>query len=708
MRTDLGAVTAYAAAVGAGYTGTPEEFEKQMADYGKGVQQVATDREAVEEAKKHIDQTVEQFDEHVSETEQAALTSIGNAAEEAKIAGVKAIDDAKFAGVKAVDDAKTSGVQAVKDAQTAGVGAVTKAQNDAETVIGNVKTSGVAAVEQARTDGVSALNDAKTEGINAVKEKVSTFDTHASETEQEALTKIANARDASIKAVEDAMTETLEDKIKRIYYNKRTGKVYQTKIWKFNSNPTSSCEKLLDNAGLVCEPSTDTVEGRDDYADIPLFQWQHVNYIRDDDGAPRPIALEDTPDYQVSGPFDVGSMQMSFWYKIDTTHKDYDLYTISDWPHPELGLVPWPECVKADHTMLPWCIGSAYFSGLASDGLLRTQPGLIVENFQSHNDMVTNYQKKGAGYWGAGSIRETFQILFNAIKYETKNSQNVCRGCAGYNYQYSASVEREEKLKYFPLTNAQAANILVGSCVYVGYGALNGDTVNIDRGVTTMQAYSGGMVRVLRIEALDDANKAVYLDVKDGFDTMPVSLSDSVTGKITLSTMAWPTGTTDAVIDKHDGSPVSNTDSKHPYRIQGREYALGVYHVSSDTVIQVQTDYSFAVYVAPRGTAHTSNETEIKDTYKQIGIIPAMEDGGDWWVGDVKIDPDTGAWYPSVIGSGDSQGFGDHVYAGSTSASGFREYLQGGYLCGWSLSGAACLACWNEISGTLWYSGGCD
>ena len=164
MRTDLGAVTAYAAAVEAGYTGTPEEFAKQMADYGKGVQQVATDREAVEAAKKHVDQTVEQFDEHVSETEQEALTEIGNAANEAKTAGVKAIDDAKVAGVKAVDDTKTSGVQAVKDAQTAAVGAVTKTQTDAETAIDNAKTSGMAAVEQAKNDGMSAVEQAVEEG----------------------------------------------------------------------------------------------------------------------------------------------------------------------------------------------------------------------------------------------------------------------------------------------------------------------------------------------------------------------------------------------------------------------------------------------------------------------------------------------------------------------------------------------------------------
>lgn len=164
MRTDLGAVTAYAAAVEAGYTGTPEEFAKQMADYGKGVQQVATDREAVEAAKKHVDQTVEQFDAHASETEQVALMAINNAAEEAQTASTKAIEDVRNAGVQAINNAKTSGVQAVENAQTAGVGAVAKAQSDAKTAIGNAQTAGVAAVEQAKSDGISEVEQAVEEG----------------------------------------------------------------------------------------------------------------------------------------------------------------------------------------------------------------------------------------------------------------------------------------------------------------------------------------------------------------------------------------------------------------------------------------------------------------------------------------------------------------------------------------------------------------
>ena len=47
---------------------------------------------------------------------------------------------------------------------------------------------------------------------------------------------------------------SLEKVIENYYALRRTGKVYQTKLWKFASNPTSAGEKLLDNEGLVFSP----------------------------------------------------------------------------------------------------------------------------------------------------------------------------------------------------------------------------------------------------------------------------------------------------------------------------------------------------------------------------------------------------------------------------------------------------------------------
>lgn len=501
--------------------------------------------------------------------------------------------------------------------------------------------------------------------------------------------------------------------IETFYDIRRTGKVYQTKIWKFATNPTSTGEKLLDNAGLEFVPSTDATEGKDDYlnGNHPLFEWVHCNYKRNDDGTAYPIATEYDDNYATTGAVDVGAMQMSFYWNWDASNPEYDLVTISDMPNEKYGLKPWTECKRADGTVLPYCIGSAYVSGVTSDGLLRSQPGLKPERSQSHNNMITNYQKKGKGHWGAGAERNTFQILFNIIKGATKSSQSLFQGCTSYNFQYSASVQYADMHTYFPVTNAQAENILVGSYVSVGYGQLNDgkNGVNNDRGLANIHKYADD-VKVLKIETIDANNKAVYLDIETGFNTMPIKLSDTVNAPITITSMHWWSGSTDKVIGRHDGSLGSNTDGKHPYRVQGREYAVGGYMVASDTVMDFQSDYSKKVYVAPKGVSRSSSDAMIRNTYTCVGTIPANPDGNgsDFYVGDIAVDVDTGVWFPSAKGSSDSQGFADIIYSGGKYTYGTREYLQGGNSVFGSSAGSAFVACWNGLGGAYWDCLGCD
>ena len=500
----------------------------------------------------------------------------------------------------------------------------------------------------------------------------------------------------------------LENLIENYYALRRTGKVYQTKLWKFATNPTSEGIKQLDNAGLVFEPSTDATEGQDDYLNgqHPLFEWCNVNYVRDADGSPRPTSIEGMDDYKTSGSVDVGVMQMSFYWNWDTSNAEYDLVTISDTPHPELNLKPWPECVKADGTVMPWCIGSKYVSGIASDGKLRSQPGLKPERKQSHNNMITNYQAKGEGYWGAGAVRNTFQIIFNIIKGATKSSQALYAGCTSYSFQYEAAVQSEEARAYFPVTNAQANSIVVGGYVSVGYGHSTGSTISNDRSYDSVHAYADS-VKVLSIEDLDENNKAVYLDVleEDAFNTMPHVYSESLSAPVILTSIHYRSGATDAVRGRHDGSPGSNTDGKHPYRVQGREYAVGAYIVASDTVIDLQSDFTKHILVAPKGTPHSSSDATIRSTYEHIGTMPAAAAGNnaDWWIGDCRFDNSSGTWYPFAEGSGSAQGYGDLVYAGGSSAtSGTREYLQGGILSNGANAGSASLNCWSGLGGESW------
>ena len=505
----------------------------------------------------------------------------------------------------------------------------------------------------------------------------------------------------------------LEQMVENYYAMRRTGKVYQTKLWKFASNPTPTGEKLLDNAGLAFEPSTDATEGQDDYLNgqNPLFEWCNVNYVRDADGTARPIAIEGMDSYKTEGAVDVGTMQMSFWWKWDTSNAEYDLITISDLPHPELGLEPWPECKKSDGTVVPWCIGSKYISGIASDGKLRSQPGLKPERKQSHNNMITNYQAKGEGYWGAGAVRNTFQIIFNIIKGATKSSQALYAGCTSYSFQYEAAAQSEEAHTYFPVTNAQANGIVVGGYVSVGYGYSTGSAISNDRGYDSVHAYADS-VKVLSVEDLDENNKAVYLDIpeEDAFDTMPHVYSENLSAPVILTSIHYRSGATDAVRGRHDGSPGSNTDGKHPYRVQGREYAVGGYIVASDTMTWQNEDGTRTVYSAKKGTEHSSVTNTIQSTYKEAGTIPVNSSGsvGDYWIGDVGVDFDTGASYPRAQGSGSSQGVGDYYYAGGTSTNIFREYLQGGALSHGASAGASFLSSGAALSSAVWHFLACD
>lgn len=571
--------------------------------------------------------------------------------------------------------------------------------------------SDVSALEEsvsAAKDDIAALQSTtKTQGdqISALEAKDLEHDKEIGEN----AAGIAQA-DKEIEAVKKSvsdLSQKIDDTALDVLFRfPRTGKIYTVKIPKFSANQTTVCEKLDDNAGLVCEPSTDSVEGQDDYADIPLFRWYNCNYVRDQYGHAAPTAIEGlSEDYVTSGNVDVGVIQMAPYIKWDNSNEVYTILSITD--SPKDGYTLW-STARSNGVHYPYVIHSKYFSGGASDGLLRSLPGLAPARNQSHNNIITNYAKKGDGYFGAGEERNTWQIVFTLIKYATKSSQVKFAGGTAYNYQYPASIQRTDKLTYFPLTKAQTANLVIGSGVSVGYGSKSSDTaVNTDRSISTIHAYADNAT-ILKIEDLDEENSAVYLDITDGFDTMPVALSDTLSAPITLSTMFWRSGATDAVKAHHDGSPVSNTNSKYPYRVQGVEYAVGGYFVAANVELMFHADGSSkSVLVVPTGQKNTSDESAIRSTHTNVGTIPGGDPPpGDFWIGDIDMDVDTCVTWASTKGSGSNTGVGDDLYGGGTSVAvnTLREYLRCGTIRNGTTAGASLASCWSILGDESWSS----
>lgn len=515
----------------------------------------------------------------------------------------------------------------------------------------------------------------------------------------------------AIKKVEEMANSTIDERILDAFFGSmRNGKVYQTELYLTETNPTSDGVKTLANKDKVCEPSTDTLEGRDDYEGIGIFNWYNCNYVTDDYGRKIPTAIEGWGnEYKNDGTVDVGVIAMTpYWSVIEKDGKH--IWTLSDTQNDDYGLIPWETARKEDGTYASYVIHSKYVSGIGADGLLRSFKNSKPARNQCYNNMIDNYQKKGKGCWGAGKERNMYVILYDVIKYATKNEQKTFKGTTNYNFQITASIERSTKETYFPVANNQAAQIIVGGYVSVGYGAKNTDnTVTNDRRYATIHQYADD-VKVMRIEDLDENNKAVYLDVEDGFTTIPVTLSDDVNAQIILTSMHWRSGTTDKVIGKHDGSMTSNTDGKHPFRVMGLECSVGGYVVYADSVMIFKEDYSKDVYIAPRGVKHVKDEATIKSTYKPIGNIPGNE-GNDFWIGDIGVDVETCSWFAKTVGASDSQGWGDRCSAGGKSTSGTREDPGRGFLGLGSDAGSVFASCWVGLGGAYWAdwrSLGCD
>lgn len=717
----IGPYSAYAIAVKYGYTGTEEQWVKEQEANRVASEQAAQQAGAARDNAETAATRAETARQQTEEVRTDALDKIDSAKSDAleavaakQTSATAAVDTAKGAAVKAVTDTQSTATQAVdaaRDKAVEQVDAATEAAktaaNEAATSAGNASTSAQQAADslQELKDGITSGNFKGEKGDRG--EKGDTGETGPAATVAVgtvtglgagAAPTVTNSGDEHNAVLDFGIptASAIDIAVDVLFKLPRTGKVYTVKIPRFATNPTVNCEKLDDNAGLVCEPSTDTVEGRDDYADIPLFKWYNCNYKRDASGHAYPTAIEHlSDDYRKIGTVDVGVIQMTPYVKWDASNPDYILWSITDSPRD--GFTPWA-AAKSGDTVYPYVIHSKFFSGVGEDGLLRSVYDLIPARNQSYYALITDYAKKGAGYKGAGGEKAAWQILFNSIKYAVKSSQEKYAGCTGYNLQYPAAVQRSEKLTYFPVTAAQAKNLLVGSRVSVGYGSKGSDgTVNNDRSASTVHQYADE-AKILKIEPIDDMTSAVYLDC-DAFDTMPVALSDTLNAHITLSTMHWHSGTTDAVIGHHDGSPGSNTDSKHPYRVQGIEYAVGGYEVLSDAVLAFDDSNGKDVYVCPADVAHAKIDAEILANYKKVGSFPA----GDFWIGDIGFDPETCVTWPATQGSGDKTGVGDRIYGGgNASKNALREYLQVGSLWNGSAAGASFVHCRGWLGGGNW------
>lgn len=489
----------------------------------------------------------------------------------------------------------------------------------------------------------------------------------------------------------------VENALSNYFALRRNGKVFTTKIYKWETSTSPVGVKMNANENMVAEPSVGRTEGRDDYAQYGLFHHFTCNFSVDENGFNHVDALEGQIGFTKYGKVQVGEVTMSAWFGIEDTTEAV-LYHYSD-SQTELTPYPMKESINPDGTISPFMIHAKYAAG-DIDGVPYSSKGLApangcqatqARNPVSYTGMITYMHKLGGHYCGTTSWDLFYRQLMMIIKYATTHSQSIMAGCTSYSNQNQNLVEETGVMRVV-LTKAQAAGYVIGS--YVSIGDVGSNT-NKDRYYSYMhnKAYS---VKVTKIEDVDDSNAAVYVDAPEAFDTTLTTW---------ITTMPWHSGATDEVAGS-DGSPNNNTNGKDPYKIQGIETCIGAYEVLGNVVMDIVTgpdgNPARDVYVCEDASTLSSNIATVRANYKKA-IAQVAYTAASWkYITEETTDPNLGIMIPTKVGGGSTTGFADGLYT-DAGTSGQREWLALGGLYGGAYAGLWILFASTGWSNTNWH-----
>lgn len=491
----------------------------------------------------------------------------------------------------------------------------------------------------------------------------------------------------------------------------RTGKVYTVKFPKWETSHISTGEKLDANAGLICEPSTKTIIGQNDYANIPLFKTYDVNAYVDDEGVRHVTAIKGDKDFKDEGKVDVFVLGMSYYEKV-WEDDQYWYYSRTDSPRD--GYMIARECINRDGTIQPFALYSKYVAGNI-DGNLYSSKGLKPARYYgatplpanttntdtSYNGLASLCHKRGSFYSGGMTCDYKYILTTFYLKYGTLNTQSIMGGCNNYNAQYEASIKSSTNNTYFPLTKAQADYFPVGASVSIGY-KYGGSS--LDRYYSTVSIYADN-VKIIKKVALDDSNTALYLDTNTPFNTANTS-----SGAVFCSAMHWRSGFSDDILGR-DGCPCETkselTNGKFPIVIQGIECMVGGYETYANAFMDiVDATGKREVYIQNDASLLTTNMTTAKSTYKKSPYSIQPQKLNSWnYITRIDFDLENGAFVQTNVGqdgSSTTTGFADGVYVDNAS-SGQREFLGFGYLWYGSVAGLSYLYANYGVGTAYWH-----
>ena len=688
---------------------TQEASEEAIAsrDSAAGYAQSAeASRTAAKESEDNINAQITGFDTHVAEKTSAAESAII----EARQTAVNTVSAKQGDAVQAVTGEGNKQIKNVEDAGEEKVTSMTQINTEFDTKSSQAlndlqtkKDTAVKNIKELATEKTDEINTAGTSQKNAVNT--------AGDTKVKAVTDEGNKQKKAIQEVAEPFLSDINRINTMFNLLAYTDKVYSIDIPLWETTQGSAGIKSDDNAGLIALPSTATEHRQNDYEELPWFKTIDVNAIVDDNGIKKITAVKGDDNFSETGSADVFVCGLAFYEKWSNLGNGYMRYSRCFTPREgyELNKLAY----NLDGTKNPFFLIAKYPLVKGEDGFLHSQPNKrcafrtsdSATEAISMNDSITHMKKRGkyyslASFLDNGYIQTTWLLMFGDI-----NSDKTMTGCTGNNFQFVASIESDELHTYFPVTNSQASSIEIGSYVSVGHEYMSGPSRSNDRYDKRIHEIAFD-VKVLKIETLDDNNKAVYLDC-DAFSTVHQESGDTQLRCI-MSSMHWRTGFNKDVKGQ-TGCPCATvaglTNRRYPIVFQGIEMQLGIYEIMSGFSI-ITGDNTCEIYGLADATKAVTAPKQNQAGYIKLSEISITSKNA--WNYITHLNFKNGylcAASCGESGSGSSKGCGDAIYL-SGGVGETRELRSFGYLRYWDACGLFCLGLGSWLGSYWWYVGG--
>ena len=421
-------------------------------------------------------------------------------------------------------------------------------------------------------------------------------------------------------------------------------RVHGAKLPLFATSQSSTGELTGDSVGLVCEPSTAAVAGRDDFAHLPQFWTLEVSAEKNVDGTISVYKVQNIdPIEEVRSGEHLCQVltKNTYWkeWQADGYHWYKQQCSYFD------GASLWMP-TNAQGKTYKFAAYPKYAAGYDSTGKITCGTGISPIVSVSHSGGVPKWRARNTMYAGGSFRTPKWQLVMFALKYARKGNSGLIEGCSTYDLTYTAAVS-ETGVERVIISTANAANLIVGSSV-----ALN------SRGATCLKITS-----IEQVEIDGTTYAAVNIDNKGvTFDT--------TAGTTKIMTMPYFSGHNDSVLG-NDGSRTNCTNGKEPGLIQGTEFCIGAYQIVADEFLlwtQSGDDYLLDIYTcADQSKVSTGSITA---DYEKVtdGTIVAPTNG---WYYIQDMLPCKTNW-PQAIGGGAGSGNGERAALYVNRGSGVR------------------------------------